>query len=108
MLWEQNWTIAHKGSRNRTVNSIVLLSNGISFVIQIFIFLILGSLAGEPFFIRPKRTIMSPKAVARFRTMEAKHLDRSVSRRSRNRLWVAWDSYARQVDGWNGNVHRWA
>lgn len=32
--------------RDRTINSIVLLSNGISFIIQIFIFLILGSLAG--------------------------------------------------------------
>ena len=33
-------------ARDRTVNSIVLLSNGISFIIQIFVFLILGSLAG--------------------------------------------------------------
>ena len=33
-------------ARDRTINSIVLLSNGISFIIQIFILLILGSLAG--------------------------------------------------------------
>ena len=33
-------------ARDRTVNSIVLLSNGISFIIQIFVFIILGSLAG--------------------------------------------------------------
>ena len=29
------------------MNSIVLLSNGISFIIQIFVFLILGSMAGQ-------------------------------------------------------------
>jgi hypothetical protein len=33
--------------RDRTINSIVLLSNGISFAIQIFVFLFLGSFAGE-------------------------------------------------------------
>lgn len=33
--------------RDRTINSIVLLSNGISFAIQIVIFLILGSFAGS-------------------------------------------------------------
>lgn len=32
--------------RERTINSIVLLSNGISFAIQIVIFLLLGSFAG--------------------------------------------------------------
>ena len=34
------------GPRDRTVNSIVLLSNGIAFAIQIVVFLILGSFAG--------------------------------------------------------------
>ena len=33
--------------RERSINSIVLLSNGISFAIQIVIFLVLGSFAGE-------------------------------------------------------------
>lgn len=33
--------------QQRTINSIVLLSNGISFAIQIVLFLILGSYAGE-------------------------------------------------------------
>ena len=33
--------------RERTINSIVLLSNGISFAIQIVVFLFLGSFAGE-------------------------------------------------------------
>lgn len=37
----------HFAGRNRTVNSIVLLANGISFAIQIVIFLIIGSYAGE-------------------------------------------------------------
>lgn len=32
--------------RNRTINSIVLLSNGISFAIQVVLFLIIGSYAG--------------------------------------------------------------
>lgn len=34
-------------NRNRTLSSIVLLSNGISFAIQIVVFLILGSFAGN-------------------------------------------------------------
>ncbi len=33
-------------NRDRTINSIVLLSNGISFAIQIVVFLFLGSFAG--------------------------------------------------------------
>ena len=33
--------------RERTINSIVLLSNGISFAIQIVVFLVIGSYAGE-------------------------------------------------------------
>ena len=33
--------------RERTINSIVLLSNGISFAIQIVVFLLLGSFAGK-------------------------------------------------------------
>lgn len=33
--------------KNRTINSIVLLSNGISFAIQIVVFLIIGSYAGS-------------------------------------------------------------
>jgi hypothetical protein len=33
--------------RDRTINSIVLLSNAVSFAIQIFVFLFLGSFAGE-------------------------------------------------------------
>ena len=38
--------ILHFAGRDRTINSIVLLSNGISFAIQIVIFLIIGSYAG--------------------------------------------------------------
>lgn len=38
-------TLAFAG-RERTINSIVLLSNGISFAIQIVVFLFLGSFAG--------------------------------------------------------------
>lgn len=34
--------------KNRTINSIVLLSNGISFTVQIVLFLIIGSYAGSP------------------------------------------------------------
>lgn len=39
-------TLLFLGSQ-RTINSIVLLSNGISFAIQIVIFLVIGSYAGE-------------------------------------------------------------
>lgn len=39
-------TLPFLGSQ-RTINSIVLLSNGISFAIQIVIFLVIGSYAGE-------------------------------------------------------------
>lgn len=35
--------------RDRTINSIVLLANGISFAIQIVLFLIIGSYAGDRF-----------------------------------------------------------
>lgn len=38
--------ILHFAGRDRTINSIVLLSNGISFALQIVIFLIIGSYAG--------------------------------------------------------------
>ncbi|KAF2099009.1 hypothetical protein NA57DRAFT_38857 [Rhizodiscina lignyota] len=37
--------VLHFAGRDRTINSIVLLSNGISFAIQIFVFLFLGSFA---------------------------------------------------------------
>ena len=37
----------HFAGRDRTINSIVLLSNGISFAIQVVLFLIIGSYAGE-------------------------------------------------------------
>ena len=45
-LFDEIGTGRSRLARDRTINSIVLLSNGISFIIQIFIFLILGSLAG--------------------------------------------------------------
>ena len=35
------------GGRDRTMNSIVLLANGISFAIQVVLFLVVGSYAGE-------------------------------------------------------------
>lgn len=38
--------ILHFAGRDRTINSIVLLANGISFAIQVFIFLVIGSYAG--------------------------------------------------------------
>lgn len=38
--------ILHFAGRHRTINSIVLLSNGISFALQIVIFLTIGSYAG--------------------------------------------------------------
>ncbi|KAL8663406.1 MAG: hypothetical protein Q9202_003925 [Teloschistes flavicans] len=37
--------ILHFAGRDRTINSIVLLANGISFAIQVFIFLVIGSYA---------------------------------------------------------------
>lgn len=42
--WEAE---THRKDRDRTINSIVLLANGISFAIQIVLFLIIGSLAGS-------------------------------------------------------------
>ena len=39
--------ILHFAGRDRTINSIVLLSNGISFAIQIVVFLVIGSYAGS-------------------------------------------------------------
>lgn len=41
-----NSEVLHFAGRERTINSIVLLSNGISFAIQVVIFLIIGSYAG--------------------------------------------------------------
>ena len=38
--------ILHFAGRDRTINSIVLLANGISFAIQIIVFLVIGSYAG--------------------------------------------------------------
>lgn len=38
--------VLHFAGRDRTINSIVLLANGISFAIQVVIFLIIGSYAG--------------------------------------------------------------
>ena len=40
--------ILHFAGKDRTINSIVLLANGISFAIQIVIFLVIGSYAGIP------------------------------------------------------------
>ena len=39
--------ILHFAGRDRTINSIVLVSNGISFAIQIVLFLVIGSYAGD-------------------------------------------------------------
>ena len=39
--------ILHFAGRDRTINSIVLLANGISFAIQIVLFLVIGSYAGS-------------------------------------------------------------
>lgn len=39
--------VLHFAGRDRTINSIVLLSNGISFAIQIVVFLVIGSYAGQ-------------------------------------------------------------
>ena len=38
--------ILHFAGKDRTINSIVLLANGISFAIQIIVFLVIGSYAG--------------------------------------------------------------
>lgn len=38
--------VLHFAGRDRTINSIVLLANGISFAIQVLIFLVVGSYAG--------------------------------------------------------------
>ena len=39
--------VLHFAGRDRTINSIVLVSNGISFAIQIVLFLVIGSYAGD-------------------------------------------------------------
>ena len=39
--------VLYFAGRDRTINSIVLLANGISFAIQIVLFLIIGSYAGD-------------------------------------------------------------
>ena len=39
--------LLHFAGKDRTINSIVLVSNGISFAIQIVLFLIIGSYAGD-------------------------------------------------------------
>lgn len=73
-------------NRDRTINSIVLLSNGISFAIQIVIFLLLGSFAGIY-----HSTFLEMKFpnISRFRNMETKYSNRVISDRLGNWFWMA-------------------
>ena len=57
-------TLLFLGSQ-RTINSIVLLSNGISFAIQIVLFLIIGSYAGMTIFRNKHRTYVMYSNAAR-------------------------------------------
>ncbi|KAI4252629.1 MAG: hypothetical protein LQ352_004179 [Teloschistes flavicans] len=51
--------ILHFAGRDRTINSIVLLANGISFAIQVFIFLVIGSYAGKFFAVIAYQTTLT-------------------------------------------------
>ena len=70
--------------RERTINSIVLLSNGISFAIQVVVFLIIGSYAGTVLNI-PHTTAMF-LTFPRFRQLATQHPHRAFNPRLCGRL----------------------
>ena len=70
--------------RERTINSIVLLSNGISFAIQIVVFLIIGSYAGTE--LNLPQTMGTTLTFPRLRQLEAQHPHRTNDPRICSRL----------------------
>ena len=71
---------------NRTINSIVLVANGISFAIQIVLFLIIGSYAGT--FQAPEARLKNSLTTTRLWPFSPQYINRTVNRCLRNRLWV--------------------
>ena len=75
---------AKQFSRQRTVNSIVLLANGISFSIQAVIFVFLGSFAGTVPSLKPMGKPLFDDC--RLRKLETLHPDCADLDRCRNRI----------------------
>ena len=81
----------------------MLLSNGISFAIQIVVFLFLGSFAGE---LRNSFRFSSPDQ-NRFRNMAAEHLDLFVAGGMGYRFWLAGGAHSVEMGNSNRIVYRW-
>lgn len=77
--------VLHFAGRDRTINSIVLVSNGISFAIQIILFLVIGSYAGDH--VTTSHEITSERY--RFWTFSPEHPDCIIDCCFRNWVWMA-------------------
>ncbi|KAL8899121.1 MAG: hypothetical protein Q9207_006360, partial [Kuettlingeria erythrocarpa] len=87
--------------RVRTINSIVLLANGISFAIQVVIFLVIGSYAGN----RGIDLISDSTDADRLWALETKYSDRIVTGGIWDRFRMAGCSHSQQMGSWCWHVH---
>lgn len=94
------------GDSDRTINSIVLLANWISFAIQIVMFLIIGSFAGSLMDLLLD-DIGGRADIHRLWVLQALDPYLSVYLGIWNRIWMAGSTYGRQVGGSHRAVYRW-
>ena len=94
-------TIRFAGAE-RTINSTVLVCNGISFAIQIVIFLIIGSYAGGTYHLAGEMRLTA----VRFRTFATQYPHRAFSRGFRHRIWMAGGTHSSQLENSCRHVHR--
>lgn len=88
---------------DRNINSIVLVSNGISFAIQIVLFLIIGSYAGnsESMFQRMQPILM----FVRLWSLTPQYTHRTLDLRLRYRIWMDGGTYGKQVARCDWTIH---
>lgn len=89
--------------RDRTINSIVLLANGISFAIQVVIFLVIGSYAGN----RGIHLISDSTDAGRLWALETKYSDRIVTGGIWDWFRMVGCAHSHQMGSWRWHVHCW-
>ncbi len=89
--------------RDRTINSIVLLANGISFAVQVLIFLVIGSYAGN----RGIDLVSDSTDAGRLWALKTEYPDRIVTGGIWDWLRMAGCAHPQQMGSWCWHVHCW-
>jgi len=88
---------------DRNINRIVLVSNGISFAIQIVLFLIIGSYAGNSESMIQR---MQPILIfVRLWSLTPQYTHRTLDLRLRYRIWMDGGTYGKQVARCDWTIH---